>query len=1284
MIDRPFTFHSVNVRRGPERTAALLQTDNADFLLIQEPWWGTIGTGRSDTNPDGAPTKGFTSGADTWDTFAPNLNPGETPKVVAFVRKTIARECVVINDASHPAANNRCLVLNITHGHESLRVVNYYHHVVDHRPSIRDLTAHDFDPALPTILVGDFNTHSHSWSIPGRPQSTWAEALEDWFEAQTLTIASPTQTPTRCEDGHAPSVLDLLLVNTAASWSDQVYFDFLSFSASLASDHALLSFTWAPEFTMPDLTNTSAPRWKVTESLRDHWQDSFSSLPQCPPLTDTDAVLTEAARLTRDIANTNDIVFDRARPGPARGFRWWDDACTAALTTLRQLPYGGNRRHAHHALRTTIRRAKREWAEAILTDACNSDKDLWGVAKWRKGRRSNVIPPLRTPDGTVSGLHSDMSASLRTRFFPPNPIVVSREQHTDPPPCHPRAHHPITHGEIHACLKDASPSSAPGPSGLSYRFLQWAFAAAPERFIRLYNACLDMGTHPWKEADVVVIPKPGKPDYSAPKAYRPISLLECCGKLLEKVITRRILYESNSVGIISPHQFGSRDYHCAVDAVLCVTHNAESVMRSGRAGALILFDIQGFFDNIDGPRTVRFFELMGFSHQTCSWVASFLSPRSVSLRFNGTGSSRFPVSTGTPQGSPLSPVLSAIYTTVMLSHFNSSWTDKTVNLYVDDGALFASGPTIRTSFERALAGLHEVLQWLANNGLRTDPDKTELMLFYPPRASPNLIGSPPLSTCYIDPFSGPTEMKPADQVRYLGVFITRTLKWKPHVTIMANRARSAIRSLSILGNSVRGLRFATWRRLFHSIIIPIMTYGCPVWFPLSGTSALAQPLQVAQNDGLRKIAGAFRTTPIDPLHNLLAIPPISLTLRRLVLSYSDRLATLPPTHLIRTILDVNPAANAWSPFRPPSTLRRILRDNQRVSTFTLPLPTYDNSLVHDRITPLPTSRSDASYARRTRDLISHPHSDTYSLFITEHDANDFFHTAWSVFRGLTPMTGGAVCEHSRMTAILAASAMGIESVQHGGTFYVFLPVSSPGPYLLRGSDHPYLTFSLRIIQHLRQLLLGAPGFRVAFRWFAPSWACARRILTHGATLIGDGDDDAPLAQIPDRKADMYRTWSQQYVAHHHPAYKACTPPDGNLPPPFIRGVLSRGSRRLFSTAVQIATGHSFSADYSSRFRPTAPDNRVCPCSSSTHPVNHTAEHVLFHCPTHADIRLATLPGRHPGPHLFKSFVGGYTIADFLWSTQTLAYPLPPATPRPPDPLPPPSDPPWELNPPVQP
>jgi len=354
--------------------------------------------------------------------------------------------------------------------------------------------------------------------------------------------------------------------------------------------------------------------------------------------------------------------------------------------------------------------------------------------------------------------------------------------------------------EISAVLSSTSNKSAPGISSINYKLLKWAFAASPQRFLDLYNAALTLGYHPWKEALVVVIPKPNKPDYSLPKAYRPIALLECCGKVLEKIIACCVLHDVNSLQLIPTNQFGSRNYSSTVDAGLSIVHTAQAAICTGHVAALLLFDIQGFFNNINAEWAVQIFLDLGFPPSLCKWLCSFLSECRIRLCFNATTSDPFLVLHGTPQGSPLSPLLSAIYTSPLLKHLEALWTKRSLSLYVDDGAISALGPSYRHAVHMVAEGFEEVTSWLAQNGLHAEPEKTELIIFHPKHHV--AFGAPIHRVGLCNPVIGEYLVKVSPTVRYLGMFLHHRLDWSGEVKIMACRAQSVFQALSIMGNSI--------------------------------------------------------------------------------------------------------------------------------------------------------------------------------------------------------------------------------------------------------------------------------------------------------------------------------------------------------------------------------------------------------------------------------------------------------------------------------------------------
>ena len=109
----------------------------------------------------------------------------------------------------------------------------------------------------------------------------------------------------------------------------------------------------------------------------------------------------------------------------------------------------------------------------------------------------------------------------------------------------------------------------------------------------------------------------------------------------------------------------------------------------------------------------------------------------------------------------------------------------------------------------------------------------------------------------------------SSMVCYLGFFINHKLDWELHIDIMCNRARASLKSLMLLGSSHRGLSMANWRLVFNTVCLPILSYGCQLWIDSPKKATLIKKVQLVFNEGIKVIAGAFRTAPREPLHELL-------------------------------------------------------------------------------------------------------------------------------------------------------------------------------------------------------------------------------------------------------------------------------------------------------------------------------------------------------------------------------------------------------------------------------
>jgi len=501
----------------------------------------------------------------------------------------------------------------------------------------------------------------------------------------------------------------------------------ISFDNSISSDHAALSLLWYPVESIAIAPPPELSGYAIDDLLKDSWLKWFGPLPDSD-ITDIPSLIDATTCLHHDIDFASLCTFSRCHAPDPRGVQWWNQDCAFAVAAV-HTTCGKPKRDAIKHLCWTISQAKRTWAHDFLHHT--TSKHLWEAAAWHKGRSIKRIPPLLTGPSHVSEDPHEMCKAFWKRFFVTDRPEVFPAQPDDPTPLPIRDLTPITETEISVALSGTSNKSAPGLSSIGYCLLRWAFHSCPDRFVNIFNNALCLSYHPWKEALVVVIPKPAKPNYCLPKAYRLISLLECCSKLLKKIVAKRILSDAHSFDILPPSQFGSCDYHSAIDVALCLTHYVQTAVQSSHVASVLLFNIQGFFDNINIPQVIHIFRNLGFPSSLCDWVKSFLSDWQVQLSFNGIKSDTILLDHGTPQGSPLLSILSTIYTSPLLKFINETWHKHSLNMYVNDGAIFGSHVTHRESAKLVQTGFQDIVNWLSRSGLKCDPDKTEFISFTP-------------------------------------------------------------------------------------------------------------------------------------------------------------------------------------------------------------------------------------------------------------------------------------------------------------------------------------------------------------------------------------------------------------------------------------------------------------------------------------------------------------------------------------------------------------------------
>ena len=121
-----------------------------------------------------------------------------------------------------------------------------------------------------------------------------------------------------------------------------------------------------------------------------------------------------------------------------------------------------------------------------------------------------------------------------------------------------------------------------------------------------------------------------------------------------------------------------------LDAGITLIHDVQTAHVVGLKAGILLFDVRGFFDNVNHNRLAAILDNLGYVPELVKWSRAFLKDRKVRLSFNNVTSEEWDQPVGVPQGSPLSPVLSITYTSSLL-HKMRDWNNSSLGMYVEIG-----------------------------------------------------------------------------------------------------------------------------------------------------------------------------------------------------------------------------------------------------------------------------------------------------------------------------------------------------------------------------------------------------------------------------------------------------------------------------------------------------------------------------------------------------------------------------------------------------------------------
>ncbi|KAF2363931.1 Reverse transcriptase domain [Trinorchestia longiramus] len=401
------------------------------------------------------------------------------------------------------------------------------------------------------------------------------------------------------------------------------------------------------------------------------------------------------------------VPMSTGRTGISRATPWWDAACSKAVAQRRRAkgqrfrcPSQENliryKRLEVVAMRTILLKKRNSFAHYMGALTCSTPSvSVWRCIRSISGRAS-------MPNYPVGGLHA--TALEKAKIFSEhfrrhslttattgsdesirvnNPNYFETEESREVP-C-------LTMEELNSSLS-ALKNKAPEQDGVYDRFLQKLPLHWKKELLCVYNTSLYTGCVPpgWKWGIWLLILKPGK-DPEQVSSYRPICLLSCIGKLMERMIQRRLEYWVETNNLLLGEQAGFRRGKSTMDSLLIVKDFITNTFSRKQICVAVYLDLDGAYDSVWHEGIIYKLIASGSEKTYVKWLKNYLTGRTASVRLGAVQSEGVPITWGLPQGAVLSPLLFNI----MLSDLPVA-DEVQLIIYADDITIRSKGDSNRS------------------------------------------------------------------------------------------------------------------------------------------------------------------------------------------------------------------------------------------------------------------------------------------------------------------------------------------------------------------------------------------------------------------------------------------------------------------------------------------------------------------------------------------------------------------------------------------------------------